>query len=47
MWSAVQWKDNEPGAQTEHPGAVGPVGTLLGGTASPAAFVALSLFSDT
>src|SRR5262249_42958507 len=24
-WSAVHWEDNEPGAQTVRPGAVGPV----------------------
>jgi hypothetical protein len=30
-------EDNEPGAQTERPGAVGPVRGLLGGTTSPAA----------
>src|SRR5262245_36168900 len=24
-WPAVQWEDNEPGAQTGRPGAVGPV----------------------
>src|SRR5262249_19066430 len=36
-WSAIQWKDNEPGAQTERPGAVGPVRGLLGGTTSSAA----------
>src|SRR5262249_23565541 len=28
-----------PGAQTERPGAVGPVRGLLGGTTSPAAFL--------
>src|SRR5262249_39628821 len=38
-WPAVQWEDNEPGAQTGRPGAVGPVRGLLGGTTSPAAFV--------
>src|SRR5262245_20218369 len=36
-WLAIQWEDNEPGAQTECPGAVRPVRGLLGGTTSPAA----------
>src|SRR5262249_12765604 len=36
-WFAVQWEDNEPGAQTERPGAVGPVRWVLGGATSPAA----------
>src|SRR5262249_32945084 len=38
-WSAIQWEDNEPGAQTGRPGAVGPVRGLLGGTTSPAALL--------
>jgi hypothetical protein len=36
--SAVRWEDNELGAQTERPGALGPVRTLLGGATSPAGF---------
>src|SRR5262249_12446862 len=43
-WSAIQCEDNDPGAQTVRPGAVGPVRGLLGGTSSPAACVTLSLF---
>src|SRR5262249_43349776 len=34
--SAVQGEDNDPGAQTGRPGAVGLVRGLLGGTSSPA-----------
>src|SRR6476469_3935147 len=30
-WSAIQWKDIVPGAQTERRGGAGPVGGLLGG----------------
>src|SRR5262245_7211099 len=30
-------RNNDPGAQTGRPGAVGPVGGLLGGTTPPAA----------
>src|SRR5262249_56698321 len=30
-WSALQWKDNASGAQTERRGGAGPVGGLLGG----------------
>src|SRR5437899_11507401 len=30
-WSAVQWKDIVPGAQTERRGGAGPVRGLLGG----------------
>src|SRR5262249_26410151 len=50
MWSAVQWEDSEPGAQTVRPGAVGPVRELLGGATSPAALsqpltLSRSLFS--
>ena len=36
-WSAVQWEDNDPSAQTGRTDAVGPVRGLLGGTTSPAA----------
>src|SRR5262245_37704917 len=36
-WSAIQWEDSEPGAQTVRPGAVWPVRELLGGATSPAA----------
>src|SRR5262249_33736324 len=39
VWSAVAWEGNDPGAQTGRPGAVGPVGGLLGGTTPPAAFL--------
>src|SRR5262249_51189679 len=47
MWSAIPWEDNEPGAQTVHPGAVGPVRELLGGRTSPAAlFQPLNSFQD-
>src|SRR5262249_33982252 len=47
VWSAVQWEDNEPGAQTVRPGAAGPVRGLLGGTTSPAAlFQPLNSFPD-
>jgi hypothetical protein len=31
-------RDIDPGAQTERPGGLGPVRTLLGGMTSPAAF---------
>src|SRR5947207_2370289 len=37
-WSAIRWEDNELGAQTGRPGAVGPV-RLLGGATAPAALV--------
>jgi hypothetical protein len=40
-WSAIQWEDNEPGAQTVRSDAVGPVRGLLGGAASPAALIHL------
>src|SRR5688572_4858648 len=30
-WSAIQWRDIDPGAQTERRGGAGPVGGLLGG----------------
>src|SRR5262249_29476531 len=30
-WSAIQWRDIVPGAQTERRGGAGPVGGLLGG----------------
>jgi hypothetical protein len=30
-WSANQWLDIDPGAQTERRGGAGPVGGLLGG----------------
>src|SRR5262249_10248945 len=36
-WSAIHWEDNDPGAQTGRPDAVGPVRGLLGGRTSPAA----------
>src|SRR5262249_34299172 len=41
-WSAVSCEDNEPGAQTGRPGAVGPVRGLLGGTTAPAALIYLA-----
>src|SRR5262245_661750 len=44
-WSAIQWEDNEPGAQTVRPGAVGPVRELLGGANSPAALFQLLTLS--
>ncbi len=34
-------RDSEPGAQTERSGAAGPVRVLLGGDASPAAFISV------
>src|SRR5262245_36391575 len=39
FWPAVQWKDIVASAQTERRGGAGPVRGLLGGKASPAAFV--------
>src|SRR5262245_52257059 len=38
-WSAIQWKNIAASAQTERRGGAGPVRGLLGGKASPAAFV--------
>src|SRR6266542_4309487 len=38
-WSALQWRDIAPGAQTERRGGAGPVRGLLGGKASPAALL--------
>src|SRR5262249_15536541 len=41
-WSAVQWEDSEPGAQTERPGAVGPVrGCLAAQPHRPPCFIRL------
>src|SRR5262249_61324601 len=47
MWPAVEWEDNDPGAQTVRPGAAGPVRGLLGGRTPPAAlFQPLNSFQD-
>src|SRR5262245_17790950 len=45
-WSAIRWRDIDPGAQTERRGGAGPAGGLLGGKAPPAAWFLLqsSLF---
>src|SRR5262249_7833369 len=45
VWSAIQWEDNDPGAQTVRPGAAGPVRGLLGGTTSPAALFQTAYFT--
>src|SRR5215218_7473673 len=36
MWSAIQWRDIVPGAQTRRRGGAGPVGVLLRGWDPPA-----------
>src|SRR5262249_56001545 len=45
-WSAIQWEDSEPGAQTVRPGAVGPVRGLLGGRTSPATLFQLLILLE-
>ncbi len=45
MRSAIQWRDTDPGAQTERRGGAGPVRGLLGGKTSPAA-VFVSSFGE-
>src|SRR6266540_5461292 len=41
-WSAIQWKDIDPGAQTERRGGAGPVRGLLGGKDLTGRFVGQS-----